>query len=89
MLTVIGKVDKAVTELLQHLQLGPFEYLLAPGAFFFVSDFLTALPFSFLHFFLHLAERVEPGTRAFVAAYLGEEEVRATPEVPGLVGRGS
>ena len=39
--------------------------------------------------FLHLAERVEPGTRAFVAAYLGEEEVRATPEVPGLVGRGS
>jgi hypothetical protein len=34
--------------------------------------------------FLHLDERVEPGTRAFVAAYLGEAEVRATPKIAGM-----
>ena len=39
--------------------------------------------------FLHLRNKVEPGTRAFVAAYLGKDELRATPEVPGLVGRGN
>ena len=35
--------------------------------------------------FLHLSEKVEPGTRAFVAAYLGAGELRAVPEVPGLL----
>jgi len=35
--------------------------------------------------FLHLAERVDPGTRAFVAAYLGGAELRATSGAPGLL----
>jgi len=34
--------------------------------------------------FLHLSERVDPGTRAFVAAYLGESEMRATPVPAGV-----
>lgn len=35
--------------------------------------------------FLHLSERVDPGTRAFVAAYLGDAEVRATPVPAGVL----
>jgi hypothetical protein len=34
---------------------------------------------------LHLTEKVAPGTRAFVAAYLGGAELRSTGSPPGLV----
>ena len=34
---------------------------------------------------LHLAEKVAPGTRAFVAAYLGGAELRPMGSPPGLV----
>lgn len=38
MFEVFGKLDRAATAPLQQLQLGPLEYLVAPGAFFFVSN---------------------------------------------------
>jgi hypothetical protein len=35
--------------------------------------------------FLHLGEKIDPGTRAFVAAYLGGAELPAMANPPGLV----